>query len=81
VGDKFHKLLKIVFMSEGRYSHKQPRRLTAGIFDVIRHSWRNEQVCPGRGSDLLVAYLPLALTLQHIEGFFLNTMNVKTGRK
>jgi hypothetical protein len=29
----------------------------------------------------LVAYLPLTFALQHVEGFFLNTMDVEAGEK
>src|SRR5258708_7305836 len=70
-----------MFVTRRRYGHEHPCRLVAGVADVVRHARRNEQVRSGLGADQLAAHLPLALALQHVEGFFLNTMNVEAGEK
>ena len=41
----------------------------------------NKYIGSRTGADQSVADPPLALALQHVEGFFLNTMDVKAGRK
>src|SRR5215468_6558952 len=68
-----------MFVTGRRYRQEHPCRLVAGVGDVVRHVWRDEGECSRPGADQLAAYLPLAFALQQIEGFFVDTMNVRTG--
>src|SRR5260221_8637674 len=77
----FRKLFEIMFVTGRRYGHEHPCRLVAGVADVVRHARWNEKVCSRLGANQLSVYLPLAFAFQHVEGLFLDTMNVESGGK